>query len=160
MEKPTMGPSAKNLATLALKAGSPSGFGISLAPVLPSAWPPRDKFLVWLAYRTEPLPTGAIASRILGPVSQVQIELPEGSPTVLQFDSIPSLGRDRDAGPAPEMTIAEQALVDVITGRRDAESARGELASYLAWVKAKPVIGADMRKRFPEFFTWLEADKQ
>lgn len=155
METSSRVPSVAELSAIARKAASPTGFGIEISLLLPSAWPPVDGQIGWYAYKSEALPTGAIAYRIHGPTSRISMRLPDGPAHVQPISDDQVQGRDRSSQKRPEMGPAEQVLLDVVMGRRSPDSARADLAPYLAWAAAAPVIGPDVRKRCPEFFAWL-----
>jgi hypothetical protein len=87
--------------------------------------------------------------------------LPEGQPRVTASPDGKNLGREKDGRSlAPNLGPAEQAFVEVVLGHRAAEAARADLAPYAQWAAASSTIGADLHRRKPEFFEWLDAAKQ
>jgi hypothetical protein len=154
-------PSAAELSSRARDALSRDGFSAQLSPMFPAVWPPAgdSAVLEWFAYESQPLPSGVIAYQVKGPVSKVSVRLggtgfrvePIDRPTAADSYS-PRPGADR-----PDMTAAEQALIEVLQGHRTPESARASLSAYSKWADATPVIGADMRQRKAAFFRWLES---
>lgn len=135
-----------------------AGLGLRLSPPLPAAWPPQSPQLEWFAYRSTALPTGVIAYQLDGPVHKVSLRLPDGEPRAAAVADGKELGRETDNGSAaPDLGAAEQALVEVVLGRRAPDSARADLAAYSGWASASSQIGADLRRRKPEFFRWLDA---
>jgi hypothetical protein len=151
-------PSAADLSRRAAAALPEGGLGLRLSPPLPAAWPPGLPQLEWFAYRSTALPTGVIAYKVEGPVHKVSLTLPEGQPRAAAVSDGKELGREAGSGTAvPELGSAEQALVEVVLGRRAPDSARADLAPYSQWATASSLVGADLRRRKPEFFGWLDA---
>jgi hypothetical protein len=108
-----------------------------------------------LAYQVEPLPTGVESFTVKGPAHRVTVRLPSGTPDVSAISDGKPLGDDRRTGAGSPP--AEQALVDVVSGARSAESARAELSSYVGWAAHEGAIGDDVRRRHAAFFAWLGA---
>jgi hypothetical protein len=155
------GPSVVELSRRARAALPRAGIGLHLSPPLPATWPPASApQLEWFAYEQTPLATGVIASNVEGPLHVVSLALPDGEPRAAMVSDRKALGRDTGAQPdVPDLAAAEQALVDVLLGRRTLDSARADLAPYSRWATAASPIGADLRRRKPEFFRWLDAAK-
>jgi len=151
-------PSVADLSARAAAALPRSGLGLQLTPALPVAWPPQSPDIEWFAYERTPLPTGVVAYQVSGPSYRVSVTLPDGKPEVTAVPDGKELGRENDRrSGAPKLEAAEQALVDVVLGHRAADSARNELAPYAHWAAASSTIGADLRRRKPAFFHWLDA---
>lgn len=122
-------------------AGNPPGTGFVLDPYLDkSEMKPSAEELLTALNRKERVKNGKdtdfLAFNGIHPLPR--LPKPTGSP-------------DLDLGPA------QQALLEIVTGRRKAEPARQVLRAYLAWCKASPLVGRDVRARKAAFFTWLEA---
>ena len=153
-------PSAAELGERAQTALPRNEIGLRLSPLLPAAWPPASAAVEWLAYRSEPLPTGVIAYKWSGPVSKVTLALSGGEPHAETISDGAALGREgEESASMPDLGPAQQALLDVVLGRRAPDSARAELAAYARWAATHPAMGADLRRRKPEFFRWLDAAK-
>ncbi len=135
--------------------------GIELSPLLPAAWPPQPASAgaagaEILAYQSQALPSGIVAYRITGPKSIVSIVLPAGTFSIRAAKDGKSCGTKRDAGPGPDAgDSAEQALLDVLLGKRTPEAARKDLDGYSQWVSQGSVIAKDVKRRKTAFFTWL-----
>jgi hypothetical protein len=131
-----------------------------LSPALPASWPPSDARIEWFAYRHEPLPTGMIAYRTIGPLYRVSIALPEGQPKVETVAHGVDLGRDDNARDrSAELAPAEGVLVEVLMKRRTPESARAALDPYLVWASGSSALANDVRRRKAGFFRRLAATK-
>jgi hypothetical protein len=150
--------SARDLSSRARLALQPEGGSIlMLSPALPTSWPTTSAVLEWFAYKSQPLPTGVIASAVSGPVWKVTLTLPDGEPRVERpRDATVENVRAEAALSVPDLAAAEQALVDVVSGVRTAEDARADLSVYGDWADAFPVMGDDLRRRKPELFQWIE----
>jgi hypothetical protein len=73
----------------------------------------------------------------------------------LGTEGLPSLGPGDSEGDDAAIDLAEQALVEVLSGCRTADAAAAELRGYLSWINAHPSAGKDLASRAPEFFAWL-----
>lgn len=105
------------------------------------------------------MPAGIIAYEVRGPLHEV-LTLPDGEPRAAAVADGKDLGREADGlGDTSDLRSAEQALVDVVFGRRSPEAARADLAPYSRWATASSPIGADVRRRKPDLFRWLDAVK-
>lgn len=156
-------PSATELrdkAEAALGALTP---GARLTPALPAAWPDARGEVVYLACLREPLPTSLPSDVVHAPSDEVVVDVKSGAARHSALPARAPLGEEQRSltgdGPpsADELLPAEQALVDVVAGRRPAEGARGDLAPYKRWLAAEALLAAELRGRFGAFFGWLKA---
>jgi hypothetical protein len=132
-----------------------------LAPLLPGRWPAAGGGVAYWTYRSEALPSGMVRYRVRGPLEKVSFTSLGGPVDVRRLGPGQVLGIDEEVEPPPldeqRLLQAEQAVVDVVAGCRDAETARTDLALYLDWVQLHPLVGKDLETRAPAFFEWLRA---
>lgn len=153
-------PSAPEITERARAALAKAGLDLRLSPALPAHWPPRPgdtAALEWFAYQSRALPTGVIAYQVSGPVTKITIALPAAEPRLENISGGDAQGKETEHRPSGQaVNQAEQVLLDVLSGKRTASSAHGELAAYVQWAKSSSVIGPDLLRRKPEFFAWLD----
>src|SRR5262249_34089324 len=133
----------------------------SFAPLVPARWPSAGGGVAYWAYHSEVLPTGVVKYRVRGPTLEVSFASLGGPAHVRRFGPGQILGTREEVEPPPfdeqRLLQAEQAVVDVVAGCRDAETARADLAPYLDWLRLHPLVGRDLETRAPAFFSWLRA---
>jgi hypothetical protein len=129
-----------------------------LTPALPDSWPPSTHVVRYLAYPSEPLPTGRVAYEIGAATHVIEVHLDNGVATPHGLPSGPALGIQTRHGADPSadaMAAAERALFDVVVGKTTPDVARPGLEPYVAWFGANAVIAQDVGARMPAFVTWL-----
>jgi hypothetical protein len=137
--------------------------GARLTPALPAAWPDAGGKVVYLACLREPLPTSLASDVVHAPSDEVEVDVASGATRHTALPARSPLGEEQRALPgdgppdADELARAEQALVDVVAGRRPADGARGDLAPYGRWLAAEALLAGDLRGRFGAFFEWVKA---
>lgn len=158
-ETPIPVPSRDSLLQRAHAALAGESFDLILSPVLPAAWPPQGPAVEFFAYASMPLPSGVVSYRITGPKFRLILPLPEGKPVLTAVEDGKASGTEYDRGLGAEgMGNAQEALLEVVAGRRDPEAAKADLRAYVNWSRHGAVMGADARKRKGAFFAWLEAE--
>lgn len=125
-----------------------------LSPTLPTEWPPTSGKVMLLAYPLEPMPTG-VASYGCGPaVAMVTItvadETVNAEKLVTKRKRLGTIEEQRVRADDP-IFAAEQALIDVVAGTRDARKAHYLLERYTKWLDAYAYVGKDIAKRQPAF---------
>ena len=165
MDKPDAGrPIAiANLRQRARAALGNDFLSLELTMALPTAWPPKDSAVEFLAYQSDPLPTGISAYRIRGPIRRITLALPDGPDRVEVLAGETVLGTERNRAEAPhpsDLDKSEQALLDILAGVRGAEAGAKEMGAYLDWLRFHPIIGNDVRGRHREFFAWMDAHRK
>ncbi|MCC7374721.1 MAG: hypothetical protein IT581_08690 [Verrucomicrobiales bacterium] len=130
---------------------------------LPADWPPTGTSVEFLVYEYEPLPTGRVAFQVRGPVRRIVFPSASEAPAVEAVASARDLGIEQESATSQasaDWAVAEQALLDVMSGQRTAQEASGELIGYLHWLERHPALGADLRVRKQAFFEWLERNRR
>lgn len=130
-----------------------------LTPALPNAWPPEPGSVVYLAYPLDPMETGVNTYRLGRASLKVTLAVADGS---TQSESLnpkgKALGRielDRGLTAGDPVRKAERALLTIAAGDKTAEEVKFALYSYDKWLDDHALIGADVRKRQPEFSKFL-----
>lgn len=151
--------SLDSLTSRARGALAKPGFNLVLSPMLPAAWPPASPAVEFFAYESMPLPSGVVSYRLTGPKFKLALTLPDGPPVLSPLENGQAAGTGYDRWPgAEDMRKAQEALLEVVAGRRDPEAAKADLRAYQKWSQFETVMGADARKRMPGFFGWLESE--
>lgn len=127
---------------------------------LPNTWPTTDHKLQFYIYSSQPLPTGRVMERIEGPVAVARVGTLE---LTVELDDINALPMVIEREPPRELQQgvrrrAETLLLDVVSGRADADDARDALRSDYCELLDDGAVGKDLRGRAQAFVEWLSCD--
>ena len=132
--------------------------GLVLAPPLPERWPPPgpDAAVVYAAYLTRSLPTGASTAEVHSPEALVRILLADGTVHVTRAAPRRLLDRTTPIRQSIEdLAPAADALLRVVSGGGRAGDPALVAAAYRTWAADHAALAAELRPRFPDFFDWL-----
>lgn len=153
-------PTASALRARAAQALGPDPTAL-LTPPLPAAWPDAGGRVVFLRYTVEALGSSLDRARLSSAPHQAVVDVATGTARKLDLAGAGPLGEEEasmvDGPDEAALAKAEQALVDVVAGRRPAEGARADLRAYVRWLEAQPLIAVDLAKRHAAFVAWLRA---
>jgi hypothetical protein len=130
-----------------------------LTPALPSAWPPSDATVTYLAYPLVPAQTGVTTYELREARIAVVFSIAEGGVEARELPQknkvLGRVSRGRGLTATDPVHGAEQALFRVASGEKSAEDLRFVLFRYERWLDDNAEIGADIRRRMPEFAKFL-----
>lgn len=135
-------------------------FGQLALLALPGSWPSSDRSLVFYIYTIEPLPDGVAMERVEGPISVATIDV---LTLAVKADSVAALPMVVKRQPPHDAGVkmrreAETLLLDVVAGRVTPDDAHDGLNQRYCKLLDDGALGRDLRKRAPEFVTWLSCD--
>ena len=159
--EPIMSKNVQELKKEALAALGADAFRADLAPALPTQWPPPGGGIVFYVYRTESLPTGRRRLSVSGPSQRIVFASPDAGPAVESIQPVPVLGEEEQQRAWPrdfsaELERAEQALIDMVAGRRGPDDQRPALQAYATWLEHSPLMANDLERRAAPFLGWLQ----
>jgi hypothetical protein len=122
-----------------------------VTPLLPSEWPPTSGRVMVLAYPMAPLESGVTRYSLFAATHRVMIDVNDGTVTTEALGTkkgkkLGAIEKTRERSDDP-IHAAEQALVDVVAGRRPPEKARMMLYPYGEWVDGHGAVGKDVEGR-------------
>lgn len=136
-----------------------------LTPGFPDPWPPRgdrDAGLIFLAYESEPLPTGEKSSRIVSPSGEVHVAADPPYAASLAALAPYELGieRRRSSQPIEELDEACDRLVGLLRGEPDRSAAARVRRAYGTWLEEHPLLAGVVAERFPAFAAWVQGAEE
>jgi hypothetical protein len=156
----TMSKTAKQLKEEARAALGAEAFRADLAPALPTQWPPPGGGIVFYVYRAESLPTGRVRYEVRGPSQRIVFADPAAAPVVESITPVLLGEEDQQrawpAGFNAQLERAEEALVDIVAGRRTAEDGRPALQAYATWMAHSALVAHDLHCYAASFLAWLQ----
>lgn len=154
----------KTAAELREAARSALGSGVvwaDFAPLLPTRWPAAGGGIVYWIYHSEALPSGMVRYKVRGPTEEISFPSLSAPPAVRRIGPGKVLGTEdpveRSAADESRLLEAEQAVVELVAGCRDADAARAGLKAYADWLRLHPFVSKDLETRAPTFLAWLKA---
>ena len=147
------------LANTALDQVLEPGAPRMVTPLLPSEWPPTSGKVMVLVYPLAVIEGQLTRYTLLAPSHRVTIAVSDGTVTTeplgKKSKKLGSIEKTRERSDDP-IHGAEQALVDVVAGRRPPEKARMLLMPYTTWVEGHGLLGKDVSGRQKAFFEALQ----
>jgi hypothetical protein len=129
---------------------------LARTPVLPCSWPPSDRCVQVLFYRSAPLPTGTVQFRYEGPVSVVRCLLPS------KACSSPPWEGTQDEFVETQWShvdvpgqAAQESLIQIVLAGGVPAQVPGELTAYSRWFHQRGGLGESVRSQLPEFSAWV-----
>lgn len=130
-----------------------------VTPALPAGWPDARGRVVYLRYAVEALPSSMDRARLASLPHQAEVDVATGAARRVDLPGAGPIGEEGeapvDAPDAATLAAAEQALVDVVAGRRPAEAARADLRAYARWLASQPLVARDLERRHAAFVRWV-----
>jgi hypothetical protein len=131
-----------------------------LTPALPPSWPLEGADVEYLVYPLTPMETGVNRYTLGQAKLRVVMSAADGT---TRTEELPAKGKKalgktelgRGLTASDPVRGAERALFQVATGAKTAEQAKFSLYAYDKWLDGNDLIGADVRKRKPEFSKFL-----
>ncbi len=138
-----------------LEPGSPR----MVTPLLPSEWPPTSGTVMVLAYPLTPIEGELTHHTLMTASHRVTIAVGDGTVTTeplgKKSKKLGTIDKTRERSDDP-IHAAEQALVDVVAGRRAPEKSRMLLMPYTTWAEGHGLLGKDVSGRQKPFFEGLQ----
>jgi hypothetical protein len=132
-----------------------------VTPLLPTEWPSTSGKVMVLAYPMAPLESGITRYTLFAASHRVTIDVGDGTVATEPLGKpgkgkkLGSIEKTRERSDDP-IHAAEQALVDVVAGRRPLEKSRMLLQPYTVWVEAHATVGKDVNARLKGFVDSLQ----
>jgi len=147
------------LANTALDQVLEPGVARMVTPLLPTEWPSTSGKVMVLAYPMAALESGVTRYTLFVALYQVTIDVDDGTVATESIGKkgkkLGSFEKTRERSDDP-IHGAEQALVDVVAGRRPPEKARMLLLPYTQWVEGHGAVGKDVNVRMKGFLEALQ----
>jgi hypothetical protein len=129
---------------------------------LPTEWPSTSGRVMVLAYPLGPTESGVTRYTLFAASHRVTIDVNDGTatpePLGKKGKKLGTIEKSRERSDDP-IHGAEQALVDVVAGRKPPEKARMLLLPYTQWVETHGAVGKDVDARVKAFVESLQKKK-
>lgn len=129
-----------------------------VTPLLPTEWPSTSGTVMVLAYPLTPLESGVTRYTLSSPSYRVTLAVGDGTVTTESLGKkakrLGTIEKARERSDDP-IHQGEQALVDVVAGRKTPEKASRILRHYIEWADGHGAVGKDAEARAAAFFKAL-----
>ncbi len=128
------------------------------SPVLPAAWPAKERAVVFFFYPMAANPHNMTHYQLFTPSYRVKVSLADGATSIDELGKGRELGTFEDKRASSlerrELDIAESSLVQQLTGVA-VDDADQPYWGYLKFIHEHPKLGKDLEKRSPAFLGWV-----
>lgn len=128
------------------------------SPLLPAAWPAKDRAVVYFFYPMAANPRSMTDFQLFSAAWRVEVSLRDGKVAVTPIAKSRELGTISQTRPSllerNELEVAEAALVHQLVGT-EANADDSPYWGYLKYMHEHPQLAKDLQRRSPSFLAWV-----